>query len=76
MSSVISQIPFLSQNSTSFETSASGKTAPEGLFGLFRRIALVEEETARSISENCGTKLPSSGVTTTGTPCTIFTISG
>ena len=47
MSSVISQIPFFSQKSVIWGISSSGKMAPEGLFGLLRMIAFVEDETAR-----------------------------
>jgi len=55
---------------------SSRKTMPLGLFGLLTISALVDELTARSMSAIRGWKLPSSGVTTTGTPYTIFTISG
>jgi len=47
---------------------ASRYTTPLGLFGLFTMMAFVEELTARSMSAMRGWKLPSSGVTMTGTP--------
>ena len=41
---------------------------PLGLFGLLTIITFVAELTARSMSAIRGWKLPSSGVTITGTP--------
>ena len=76
MSSAISQIPFFSQKRTSSATKASGAIAPQGLFGLLRMIAFVEDETTRSTSAKRGVNDPSSGFTITGTAPTILMISG
>ena len=65
-----------SHSSTIPATNASEYTAPEGLLGLFKMMALVYGPTASAISSTVGSKPPSRAVTGTGTPPAIFTISG
>ena len=67
---------FFSQNSTISPMKSREYMAPEGLFGLFKMMAFVYEPTASVISRTLGQKVPSSAVTTTGTPPASFTISG